>query len=439
MREVLHGSPTMFAMLQSTFGVGLVAHRRSSSRASASGSSAWSRRVRGRGRLRASAPCCTSAPRSPAVAFVGLGRLGRASPRSSIVADAHADAARRAGRDPRSRVRARRDGQQQRRPRRRSRSSGSRPRSSASRSAGVAMAAVPLAGGLAHALARPPDAPAPATGAGPRPRASTPVRARRRLTVAGSGGRRSARRGARLGGDAGPARRRRRSTARLAELPGLGARRRRDPQGRSSCASFPAAIAFVVRIGFLAEATNHHPDLDIRWRTVHVALTTHDVGGLSDLGLRPRGRDRRGRRAVIFVDHRSSSRSSCCWRSRSSSAVAKDPGPTPPTSRSATSTRWDVARLRRRLPPRRARSCTTACTKAEWVAAQSAPTARAAFAPDTRRETRGRVGAPQGDAAAVVTRLTLRDGSVVPTRCELVAPVRGCGGRGLPASTASAA
>lgn len=48
------------------------------------------------------------------------------------------------------------------------------------------------------------------------------------------------------------------------------------------CASFPDAIAFVVRVGFLAEAANHHPDLDVRWRTVHVALTTHDQGGITD-------------------------------------------------------------------------------------------------------------------------------------------------------------
>jgi 4a-hydroxytetrahydrobiopterin dehydratase len=47
------------------------------------------------------------------------------------------------------------------------------------------------------------------------------------------------------------------------------------------CSSFPAAIAFVVRIGFLAEKANHHPDLDIRWRRVRVALTTHDAGGLT--------------------------------------------------------------------------------------------------------------------------------------------------------------
>jgi 4a-hydroxytetrahydrobiopterin dehydratase len=49
--------------------------------------------------------------------------------------------------------------------------------------------------------------------------------------------------------------------------------------------SFPDAIAFVVRVGFFAEAANHHPDLDIRWRTVNVALTTHDAGGLTELDL----------------------------------------------------------------------------------------------------------------------------------------------------------
>ena len=48
-------------------------------------------------------------------------------------------------------------------------------------------------------------------------------------------------------------------------------------------ADFPGAVAFVVRVGFLAEAANHHPDIDIRWRTVHIALSTHDAGGLTDL------------------------------------------------------------------------------------------------------------------------------------------------------------
>ncbi len=47
------------------------------------------------------------------------------------------------------------------------------------------------------------------------------------------------------------------------------------------CASFPAAISFVVQIGFAAEKADHHPDLDIRWRKVKVALTTHDQGGIT--------------------------------------------------------------------------------------------------------------------------------------------------------------
>jgi 4a-hydroxytetrahydrobiopterin dehydratase len=45
--------------------------------------------------------------------------------------------------------------------------------------------------------------------------------------------------------------------------------------------SFPAAIAFVTHVGFLAEAAGHHPDIDIRYNRVTLALTTHDAGGLS--------------------------------------------------------------------------------------------------------------------------------------------------------------
>ena len=46
--------------------------------------------------------------------------------------------------------------------------------------------------------------------------------------------------------------------------------------------SFAAAIAFVTHVGFLAEAAGHHPDIDIRWRKVTLALTTHDAGGLTE-------------------------------------------------------------------------------------------------------------------------------------------------------------
>jgi len=70
-------------------------------------------------------------------------------------------------------------------------------------------------------------------------------------------------------------------TARLAELPEW--ERQGDEIVRSYQApSFLAGIAFVGRLAELAEAANHHPDIDIRWRTVRIALTTHDDGGLSD-------------------------------------------------------------------------------------------------------------------------------------------------------------
>lgn len=45
---------------------------------------------------------------------------------------------------------------------------------------------------------------------------------------------------------------------------------------------FPAAIAFVVRIAFAAEAADHHPDIDIRWNKVTLALSTHEAGALTD-------------------------------------------------------------------------------------------------------------------------------------------------------------
>jgi 4a-hydroxytetrahydrobiopterin dehydratase len=51
------------------------------------------------------------------------------------------------------------------------------------------------------------------------------------------------------------------------------------------CGSFADAIAFVVRIGFLAEQADHHPDIDIRWRKVRVALTTHSAHGLTNRDL----------------------------------------------------------------------------------------------------------------------------------------------------------
>jgi 4a-hydroxytetrahydrobiopterin dehydratase len=42
--------------------------------------------------------------------------------------------------------------------------------------------------------------------------------------------------------------------------------------------SFVKAIAFVDEVAKLAEALDHHPDIDIRWKRVTLSLTTHDAG-----------------------------------------------------------------------------------------------------------------------------------------------------------------
>jgi 4a-hydroxytetrahydrobiopterin dehydratase len=46
--------------------------------------------------------------------------------------------------------------------------------------------------------------------------------------------------------------------------------------------TFPQAVAFVVAVAFSAESANHHPDLDIRYNRVHVQLSTHSEGGVTE-------------------------------------------------------------------------------------------------------------------------------------------------------------
>ncbi|MBF6131756.1 4a-hydroxytetrahydrobiopterin dehydratase [Nocardia otitidiscaviarum] len=47
--------------------------------------------------------------------------------------------------------------------------------------------------------------------------------------------------------------------------------------------SFLAGIELVRRVAQAAEAANHHPDIDIRWRRVTFTLSTHSAGGLTQL------------------------------------------------------------------------------------------------------------------------------------------------------------
>ncbi len=45
---------------------------------------------------------------------------------------------------------------------------------------------------------------------------------------------------------------------------------------------FGTAMEFVNAVARLAERASHHPDIDIRWNKVTLALTTHDAGGLTE-------------------------------------------------------------------------------------------------------------------------------------------------------------
>lgn len=45
---------------------------------------------------------------------------------------------------------------------------------------------------------------------------------------------------------------------------------------------FSAGVKFVNAAAAAAEQACHHPDIDIRWNKVTLALTTHDAGGLTE-------------------------------------------------------------------------------------------------------------------------------------------------------------
>ena len=66
----------------------------------------------------------------------------------------------------------------------------------------------------------------------------------------------------------------------LAELTGWSG----DTSGISREASLPtflAAIGVVDRVAVIAEEIDHHPDIDIRWRKLTFACSTHSAGGVT--------------------------------------------------------------------------------------------------------------------------------------------------------------
>jgi 4a-hydroxytetrahydrobiopterin dehydratase len=69
-------------------------------------------------------------------------------------------------------------------------------------------------------------------------------------------------------------------TARLAEVPGW-QMINGQLQQTFTFSSFVTAFGFMASVALLAEAMNHHPEWSNVYNRVTIALTTHDVGGIS--------------------------------------------------------------------------------------------------------------------------------------------------------------
>ncbi len=54
---------------------------------------------------------------------------------------------------------------------------------------------------------------------------------------------------------------------------------------RYTLPDFASALAFVVRVGCLAERRDHHPDVELGFGRARVAWSTHDAGGVTQLDL----------------------------------------------------------------------------------------------------------------------------------------------------------
>lgn len=57
---------------------------------------------------------------------------------------------------------------------------------------------------------------------------------------------------------------------------------RKGIQARYEFPDFVQALAFVNRVGILAETANHHPDFTLGWGYVTLVLSTHDADGLTE-------------------------------------------------------------------------------------------------------------------------------------------------------------
>lgn len=49
---------------------------------------------------------------------------------------------------------------------------------------------------------------------------------------------------------------------------------------------FASALGFVAAVGAIAEEQDHHPEINLRWGRVHLAVASHDVGAITSRDLR---------------------------------------------------------------------------------------------------------------------------------------------------------
>lgn len=74
-------------------------------------------------------------------------------------------------------------------------------------------------------------------------------------------------------------------TRQLADLPGVVAGAARTLTVALRAPSFPDAVRLVQLVAEDAEQMDHHPDVDLRWRTVVLTFSTHSAGGVTQLDI----------------------------------------------------------------------------------------------------------------------------------------------------------
>jgi 4a-hydroxytetrahydrobiopterin dehydratase len=69
----------------------------------------------------------------------------------------------------------------------------------------------------------------------------------------------------------------------LSDLPGVTQPDAASLAIRAQLPSFLAAVQLISDVAPIAEEMDHHPDADLRWRTVTFTLSTHSEGGVTSL------------------------------------------------------------------------------------------------------------------------------------------------------------